>query len=459
MPINSFEHYPLSWKPQKRSDGKPLYLSLSNQLEEDILSGKLLPNTMLPPQRELADYLDINLSTITRSFKLCELKGLIYATVGKGTFVSPNSLISAFKPNNDPSISIDLCHIEPFNQTNHYINEAVQDIMHRPNFHNILEYNTTNVDCIQQYAAVKLLHTFGIQTQPENLLITAGSQNALSIILLSLFSVGDKIAVDPFTYQHFKTLANYLNIQLLPVASDHAGMLPDKLAALCRLNKISGIYLMPSCNNPTTTKMPLERRIKLCDMIKKYNLIVIEDDTYAFLSDTRIPSFYELAPSHTIYILGTSKSLCAGLRVAFMAFSEKYAAKLNSGYTSINLRISPFDSEIISSLIMSDVYLNIFREKKRLSQERNSLYSSIFTELNPFHNPYSFFRWLKLPQGMDCNQVIKLANEQGVGIMGANQFLIGPDSSHSYIRIALSTPHSLDKLAQGLHIVNRILNL
>ncbi len=93
MPVNSFDNYPLSWKPEKRKDGKPLYISLANRLEEDILSGKLRPNTMLPPQRELADYLDINLSTVTRSFKLCELKGLIYATVGRGTFVSPNALL------------------------------------------------------------------------------------------------------------------------------------------------------------------------------------------------------------------------------------------------------------------------------------------------------------------------------------------------------------------------------
>ena len=50
----------------------------------------LSPNTKLPPQRELADYLDINLSTVTRAFKICEVKGLIYAVTGSGTFVAPN---------------------------------------------------------------------------------------------------------------------------------------------------------------------------------------------------------------------------------------------------------------------------------------------------------------------------------------------------------------------------------
>lgn len=76
---------------QKRKIIITIYLSIANLLEQDIINGSLAPNVKLPPQRELADYLDLNLSTITRAFKICELKGLIYAVVGRGTFVSPNA--------------------------------------------------------------------------------------------------------------------------------------------------------------------------------------------------------------------------------------------------------------------------------------------------------------------------------------------------------------------------------
>ena len=74
MPVNSFENYPMSWRPQKDHLTKPYYKALANLLEQDILSGKLKENTKLPPQRELADFLDLNLSTITRAYKLCELE-------------------------------------------------------------------------------------------------------------------------------------------------------------------------------------------------------------------------------------------------------------------------------------------------------------------------------------------------------------------------------------------------
>ena len=88
MPINSFENYPMSWKPQLSDRTAPIYLKLAKQLEQDIKTGKLKPGDKLPPQRELADFLDLNLSTITRTYKICLEKGLICAKVGQGTFIS-----------------------------------------------------------------------------------------------------------------------------------------------------------------------------------------------------------------------------------------------------------------------------------------------------------------------------------------------------------------------------------
>lgn len=59
MPINSFDDYPMSWKPTVDRNAKSIYLFLANQLERDIKEGALLPGTKLPPQRELADFLTL----------------------------------------------------------------------------------------------------------------------------------------------------------------------------------------------------------------------------------------------------------------------------------------------------------------------------------------------------------------------------------------------------------------
>lgn len=91
MSVNSFEHYPMSWKPDFSRAESPLYLALAKLLEEDIKKGVLPPGTKLPPQRELADFLDINLSTVSRAFRICSQKGLLSSSVGNGTYVSADA--------------------------------------------------------------------------------------------------------------------------------------------------------------------------------------------------------------------------------------------------------------------------------------------------------------------------------------------------------------------------------
>lgn len=73
----------MSWKPERDQLSRPVYLALAEQLEKDIAAGCLTPGTKLPPQRELADFLDIHFTTVNRAYRLCELKGLISAVSKK----------------------------------------------------------------------------------------------------------------------------------------------------------------------------------------------------------------------------------------------------------------------------------------------------------------------------------------------------------------------------------------
>ena len=90
MPINSYDNYPLTWRPDKQKLKRPYYRSLIQQLEQDILKNKLQKNTQLPSQRELADYLDLNFTTVGKAYKYGIEKGLLYTNIGSGTFISPN---------------------------------------------------------------------------------------------------------------------------------------------------------------------------------------------------------------------------------------------------------------------------------------------------------------------------------------------------------------------------------
>ena len=91
MPFNSFDDYPMNWRPDRESLGKPYYVGLVDLLEESVRAGELPAGAALPPQRELADFLDLNPSTVARAYALARERGLVYGVTGKGTFVAPHA--------------------------------------------------------------------------------------------------------------------------------------------------------------------------------------------------------------------------------------------------------------------------------------------------------------------------------------------------------------------------------
>lgn len=460
MPVNSFDDYPMSWKPQKAELEPPFYLSIAARLEADILSGNLPTNTKLPPQRELADFLDLNLSTITRAYKLCELKGLLYAVTGKGTFVSPAlSAQDTFLSRNGGMIEMGM--IQPFYETNAHVLHAAQRIINSPDSLRLFEYGDALGTAAQLSAAEKWLHRLGVHTDTDHILLAAGAQNALSVVLISLFQAGDKIAVDRFTYTNFKGLANFLHIQLVAVDADELGMSPAALSAVCKHTKIDGIYLMPTCSNPTGIFIPQSRREALAGVISQYELLLIEDDIYSFLSAFGDPPctatpFFQLLPERTIHICSISKSLCAGLRVAFAAFPSPYRNALVSGMLNVNLKTVSLNSEIIAEMINSGDAERTVREKILLARSRNRIFDLVFPPL--FSRQIEpFFRWLPIPDGFTSEELEVLALQHGIHVLGSHRFaLSGGSDTSSFVRVSVTSPRSEEEFRTGLLILKNI---
>ena len=149
MPVNSFDNYPMSWKPNTKDLTPPLYKSLAQLLENDIQNGTLNPGDKLPPQRELADFLDLNLSTITRAFKICELKGLISGTTGKGTYISSDVQTSPLLLSTLNEDYIDMGAAFPLYEQNKYIIDLIKKLIKKTNIENFLQYSPPSKDRMQ----------------------------------------------------------------------------------------------------------------------------------------------------------------------------------------------------------------------------------------------------------------------------------------------------------------------
>lgn len=372
MPVNSFENYPMNWKPDLSNTKPPLYKALAHQLEEDIHNGLLHPGDLLPPQRELADFLDLNLSTISKAFKLCSQKGLICANIGKGTYIASD--VGADTTLLDPSTAkglIEMGAIHPAYEFNSYVQDAMNELLKSKQSLRLFEYTSPIGSTHQLKIGAKWLSLAGVSCSYHNVLISNGGQNALCGILSSLFQAGDKIGTDPLIFSGFKTSAKMLGIQLVPIPMEDNEMSSEHLEQYCKTEGLKGLYLIPDFQNPTTHTLSLERRKAIAAVAKKYDLIIIEDAINSLLAEKPPTAIASLLPEQTLYVSSLSKVICPGIRIAFIYTPERYKATLVRGLYNINLMVSPFNAEVACMIIDSTDCAHILNERRQMTMARN----------------------------------------------------------------------------------------
>jgi DNA-binding transcriptional MocR family regulator len=459
MPINSYENYPLTWRPDKTKLTRPLYKSLIQQLEEDILSGKLQKNIRLPSQRELADYLDINFTTVGQAYKYGIERGLLYTNVGSGTYISQNALDSiTISTEGVAGHVIDLGLVSSFEECNQLVLPFLTRVSQMPSMTGLLGYQEPSGTSFQRNIAAKWLKTQGIIASAENVAIVSGVQNGLALALTALFVPGSRIAIDRYTYANFIELAALLHIELVPIDYDDEGMLPELLLSECRKKEIHGIFVMTSCNNPIGFQISLNRRHELASIIKKENLWVIEDDIHSFLTTYHqkeiLPPFQALLPEQTIYLAGMTKFLCSGLRVAYLVFPERTRQTIQRSLFNINVKTSSFDAEVITQLLQSPAAQQILEKKAALTEEANQRFDQLFDLPRP-SNPLPYYRTIPVRKEYTHLRIEEDFLQQGVRVYHSDRFTTQKQTD-PFIRLALSS-NELELLESGLHRIKEIL--
>lgn len=457
MPINSFENYPMSWRPKIDKAQTPLYLTICNALEKDIKNGILSPNDKLPPQRELADFLDVNLSTITRAFKICETKGLINGKTGKGTYISSDIYANLPMLNDDENENefINLGASHPLYHQNKYVVQMLKKLPSKLNIENLMRYYDITGTPAQKESGRLWLEKLNLHTEIENILLTSGLQNSLAIILSSLFSFGDKVVTNSVIYPGFKNIANMLGIRLIPVPYEDNMIDSKYLENICKSENIKGIYMMPDMQNPTTITMSDCERRKISDLIKKYSLIGIEDGTYTFLNDKCLVPLYEFAPDNIIHICTISNSLSAGLRISYLVTPDKYRKSLLDGIRNINVMSSPLESEIVSQLIQSGLASEIVNDKRNEIRKRNMIVQEHLAEFEILGNENCQFRWMLLPSDLSSYELELRLLKKKIKVFCSDRFLVGNADCKQAIRLAICSPATVQELIVALDIIKK----
>lgn len=451
MSVNSFENYFMSWKPDLSGCDKPLYKALASMLEKDIQTGRLLPGTKLPPQRELADYLEINLSTVAKAFSICSENGLLSSTVGRGTFVAYDAgehLQREAKIADRMQTDLGLMLSETVSR------EKIEDLASLT----FRLSRTASLDPAAWHmeAARRVLKDCGCV--PAEIAIASGSQNALAAVMAGLFKRGDRIGCDPLVYQGLKNAARLFGIRLIPVAQENGEISEEGLRIAAEEKHIRALYVMPDTSNPTMHRMSLSCRQMIARMSFAHGFWVIEDSKDRLLDPGSMPTIQSLAPEQTVFLLSLSKAVNASMRLAYMALPPELLQEVRGALYALDLTQSALLLDMASALIVSGELAVVLEARRADLRKRNALADKVLHGYPLSGGPLSFGRWLPLPEGLSSGMLERSLEKKGVLVYGSGHFAVGHTATEEGLRISVCTPPTLADLERGLQQVREELD-
>ncbi len=435
-------------------------MQIADKIEKDIFTGKLSSGDMLPSVRDLAAKIKVNTSTVYRAYKEAEKRGLISGSTGSGTYISSTSPqgISIASPEPSSPGMIEMGIVSPLVHLDPDMNEILQIISRRKTARLFSGYNQPEGMMRHRSVAKEWLKRYGIIQSEENIIICAGSQHALTCSLLSNFREGDRIAADEMTYPGMKTLAGMLRIKLVPVRSDSYGMIPEELASTCRRDKIKGLYIMPSMQNPTLCAMNERRRDQIAQTALRYSLTVIEDDAYIHTAEIKGNSVFCRIPERTIYIAGISKAFGAGLRISFVCADPAIRQNIASAVLNSLWLAPPLNAEIITSWIKNSEAEKTIDAKRIEAAKRNAIARKILMNYEFLSAPSGYFIYLKLPDGTTGTAFENIMKKEGISLFSSDRFSIESKKHHHGVRISLTGSENVEDMKKGLIAVKKRLS-
>src|SRR5262245_4866979 len=283
---------------QRRRD---VSTSLADTLEQAIRSGRLPAGARLPTHRDLSKRLGVAVSTVSRAYAEATRRGLIDATVGRGTFVLSSGRDKDAAPGRDgrplerlylPLMqredAINLSLNEPLTAgTDERLRDAIAALTAKHDLNDLAHYQPAQGQIEHREAGAAWLREFGVEVDAEDVYAVSGGQTALMTIFLGLARPGDTVLTEELTWPGALSVGRLTGIRLKPVAIDAEGMVPEAFEAACETWRPRFVYTMPTLHNPTTATAGLGRRKEIARIARAHNVLIVEDDAYGFLIEPR----------------------------------------------------------------------------------------------------------------------------------------------------------------------------
>ncbi len=468
--------------PLDRQDSTPLYQQIQIYLRDQIQNGQLAPETRLPATRKLAADLGVSRITIQNAYADLESEGLIASREGSGAYVLP-PVGGQHHPKDETEI------VWPRWQQNlragdSFDEEVTPEIPTHPDLISFTGVGDPHEFPIKDFykslqtviraeglqaldygdfsggyrplreTVAHILASQGIRANPDNILITSGSQQALALVCQILLKPGDVVLVAKPTYNLALDLFRALDLDIVGVEIDEAGLPVEWLEPVLQQVHPKLAYTIPNFQNPSGVCLRGARRRALIQLADRYNIPILEDD---FVGDLRYegraqPAIKALDPGGRVIYGGTfSKMLMPGLRVGYLVAEGPIFARLAQAKMVTDLTTSTLIQYTLNEYVNVGWYQKHLRRSTRVYRQRRDAMLAALKQYLPaevrFERPQGgLFIWLRLPEGVSSQELLRDALKAGVEYAPGTRFFPDPAEGERYLRLnfATQTPERIE---------------
>ena len=256
-----------------------------------------------------------------------------------------------------------------------------------------LQYGSGQGDVTLREQILEVMEPVGVRAHPDDIVVTAGSQMALDLVVRVFCDPGDVIIAEAPTYVTALGVFSAYQCEVVHVPMDEQGMRPDALREAIASVRAQGktpkfIYTIPSFHNPGGVTQGPERRMEVLEAARSNGILLLEDDPYGLLGfDGTMPRAIRADEAEGVIYLGTfSKTIAAGLRVGWAVAPHGVREKLVLANETATLCPSNLTQLTISEYLATQPWMDqvkVFREVYR--ERRDALLESMEALMPPGH--------------------------------------------------------------------------
>ncbi|MFJ8308850.1 MULTISPECIES: PLP-dependent aminotransferase family protein [unclassified Streptomyces] len=327
-----------------------------------------------------------------------------------------------------------------------------------------LQYSTTEGAPALRAATAARLAGRGLATGADDLLITTGSQQGLTLLAAALLEPGDVVLVEDPCYLAALQVFGFAGARVVAVPCDEDGPDPAAFDALVASERPKLFYSVPTFQNPTGRTMSAGRRRAVADVAVRRGLWIVEDDPYGELryEGEAVPwiSSYEDAADRTALLGSYSKIMAPGLRIGWMRAPHELLRACVIAKQASDLH-TPTVNQLAAARYLADRDLDahVARVRAAYGERRDAMLAGLAEALpegSTWNRPEGgMFLWARLPDGSDATALLHKVVEHDVAyVPGAPFFAGAPDAAALRLCFVTSSP---DEIREGLARLGRAL--